>query len=213
MESTEELGQSGDMTDTHSPPPNQPESTPLVRTRDGRVVAGVASGIAAKTDVPLWLIRVAFVVLAFTAGIGLVLYAAGWLLIPDENDSEPIASGLVERIDGTAGWIGVALIGLASLIVLDRFDIFRGDLAAALVLGVIGVLLYRGDLDASKITSRDRGDDNMNDQDQTPLEPDVSPSAGASGVATAVAAPPAPPAKPQAHDLLVRPERLRTLGF
>ncbi len=92
------------------------------------------------------MIRVGFALLTLFGGFGLALYLAGWLLIREETESEAIASSLIKRVDGAAGWIGVGLVGLAILIFLDGTGILPGDLAGALVLGVIGVLLYRGEL-------------------------------------------------------------------
>ena len=46
-----------------------------VRPLRGRVVAGVALGLAQHLRLPVWLVRLAFVVLAFAGGIGIVLYA------------------------------------------------------------------------------------------------------------------------------------------
>ncbi len=52
------------------------------RPRDDRMVAGVAAGIARRYDIDPVLVRVGFVVAAFT-GIGAVLYLAAWLALPD----------------------------------------------------------------------------------------------------------------------------------
>ena len=139
-------------TQTSPPAPQQEPTTsndPFVRVREGRVLGGVATGIARKFDVPLWVIRLAFVVSAIFGGFGFALYAIAWLAVRDETESEPIATRLIRRIDGSTGWIGVALIGVAVLIVIDQIGFVRGDIAAAIVLGVVGVLLYRGELDFS----------------------------------------------------------------
>jgi phage shock protein PspC (stress-responsive transcriptional regulator)/predicted membrane protein len=120
---------------------------PFVRVRDKRIFGGVATGIARKFDVPLWLIRLAFILLATAGGLGFALYGIVWLAVRDETETEPIATRLVRRIDGSTGWIGVALIAVAVLIVIDQIGFVRGDIAAAIVLGVLGVLLYRGELD------------------------------------------------------------------
>lgn len=119
---------------------------PLRRSATDRVIAGVAGGIARRLDIPAWVVRVAFVVLAFGGGLGIALYVAGWLLITDDNDTEPIARSLIERIQDRSGWIGIAFVGLGVLIVVLGIDFIRGDLAIAVFIGVIGVMLYRGEL-------------------------------------------------------------------
>jgi phage shock protein PspC (stress-responsive transcriptional regulator)/predicted membrane protein len=110
------------------------------------VIAGVAGGIARRLDIPAWVVRVAFVVLSFGGGLGIALYIAGWLLITDDGDTEPIARGLLGRIQDSSGWVGIAFVGLGVLIAASSIDFIRGDLAIAVFLGVIGVMLYRGEI-------------------------------------------------------------------
>src|SRR5258707_10537984 len=56
-------------------------------TRDpGRaVLGGVAAGFGRYLDVDPVLVRLAFVVLCFANGLGLLLYLASWALIPKEG--------------------------------------------------------------------------------------------------------------------------------
>lgn len=56
----------------------------LHRPRD-RMVAGVCTGLARHFDVDPLVLRVAFGVLAFFGGAGILLYGALWLLLPDEG--------------------------------------------------------------------------------------------------------------------------------
>lgn len=139
-----------------NPQPPPVGDRPLRRSSSDRVLAGVAGGIAARLDIPAWVVRVAFVVLAFAGGLGVALYIAGWILIPEDGDSEPIASGLTRRIQDGSGWMGIALIGIGVIIAASSIDFIRGDLAVAVFIGVVGVLLYRGELGGgSKSTSTD----------------------------------------------------------
>jgi len=55
--------------------------SPVTRSSD-RVIAGVCAGIAARIGVSTAIVRVGAVALAIV-GPGLVLYLAGWLLLPD----------------------------------------------------------------------------------------------------------------------------------
>jgi phage shock protein PspC (stress-responsive transcriptional regulator) len=86
--------------DTSTEP--QPEQTtrsgrpPLRRAYQGRMLAGVAAGIADYLDVDVTLIRIAFVVFTFLGGAGIPAYLAGLLLIPEEGTSESIASSLLD---------------------------------------------------------------------------------------------------------------------
>lgn len=63
----------------------------LRRPVEGRLVAGVAAGLADYFDVDVVVVRIALVVLAITGGLGVPLYLAAWLLVPEEGDHEGIA--------------------------------------------------------------------------------------------------------------------------
>jgi phage shock protein PspC (stress-responsive transcriptional regulator) len=71
---------------------SSPESEPhrrsrLVRSRRGRLIGGVCSGLGAHFDVDPILFRIAFVGLAIFSGIGIGLYLAILLLVPEEGAS------------------------------------------------------------------------------------------------------------------------------
>lgn len=119
------------------------------RPLDGRILAGVSGAISRRLELPLWLVRLLFVILAFFGGTGFVLYLAGWFLIPRADRAESPAQQLFDRLQGGTAWIGVGLIALAVLILADGIGFLRGDLVFAVILIVIGVLLYRGDFGSS----------------------------------------------------------------
>ena len=68
----------------------------LRRSRSDRKLAGVAGGLARHLDIDPLIVRVALVVLIFFGGAGLILYGAGWLLLPDD-ESGSARVGLDER--------------------------------------------------------------------------------------------------------------------
>jgi phage shock protein PspC (stress-responsive transcriptional regulator) len=72
----------------------------LHRGGDGRMLAGVAAGLADYFDVDPTLVRIGFVALAFLGGLAIPLYLAGWLLIPEEGADSSVAEELLhhERI-------------------------------------------------------------------------------------------------------------------
>lgn len=125
------------------PPPGSapPPRPPLRRRRDDRVVAGVASGLAAYLDIDPALARIGFVVLLFTGGIGVPLYIAGWLLIPEADEHEAAAHQLV-RSKGPGFWIGIAILVVVALAVADQLTIGGGNLWP-LVFIAAGVALWR----------------------------------------------------------------------
>ena len=120
-------------------------TTSLHRPVEGRWLAGVAAGLGRRFGVPVWIIRVAFVLFCFAGGLGFLLYVAGWLLIPGEGETDAIVAGWFGS-GQTRRWVGVGLVGLAVIILASETGLIRGDLAFAVVLIGVGVMLYRGDL-------------------------------------------------------------------
>jgi phage shock protein C len=70
----------------------------LVRTHDGRLVAGVCSGLGAHFGIDPNLIRLAFALLTvFSLGLGALVYLAGWILIPEEGEKSSIAENVMRK--------------------------------------------------------------------------------------------------------------------
>jgi phage shock protein C len=63
----------------------------LCRPVQGRMLAGVAAGIARYLDVDVTLVRIVLAVLTVLGGAGVPIYLAGWLLMPDEGAEQSIA--------------------------------------------------------------------------------------------------------------------------
>src|SRR5271166_5820010 len=82
-------------------PPNRPpaygDERRLHRGGRGRMLAGVAVGLADYFDVDPTIVRVGFVALALLGGLAVPLYLAGWLLIPDEDSDVSVAEELLAR--------------------------------------------------------------------------------------------------------------------
>jgi phage shock protein C len=57
----------------------------LVRPRDGRVIAGVCAAIADRFGWSRTVVRLLFVVSVLLPGPQVLVYLAGWLLIPRER--------------------------------------------------------------------------------------------------------------------------------
>ncbi len=83
----------------------------LRRTRNDKYVAGVAGGLARHLDIDPVILRVAFVVLTFFGGAGVLVYGACWLLVPEDGaDRAPVDLDIRSR--------SIALIAVGSLAVL-----------------------------------------------------------------------------------------------
>lgn len=115
------------MSTTDTPPPgtdpgprvSADEARDLTRLRrttslspQGRHVAGVAGGIARHLDVDPLVVRVALVVLVFFGGAGLLLYVAGWLLVPEDGSDHAVIR-LDDRTRNVVLWVVAALAVLA----------------------------------------------------------------------------------------------------
>lgn len=84
-----------------------------VQRSDDRWFAGVASGIAARFGIDPLIVRGVFVVLALLGGPGILLYLAGWLLLPDTLGRIHLEE--VFRGRASAGMLTVTII-LATLV-------------------------------------------------------------------------------------------------
>ncbi|GAO03833.1 PspC domain-containing protein [Anaeromyxobacter sp. PSR-1] len=73
------------------------------RAREGRMIAGVARGLANRFGVPCAAIRLAFLLSVVLGGWGIVVYVALWIAMPEEplllpphaprEDARPAPSG------------------------------------------------------------------------------------------------------------------------
>src|SRR6516165_4843792 len=84
------------------PPPSAappPAAGPrrLTRSRTDRKLAGVCGGLGEYFGIDPVIIRILVVVLTIFGGSGLLLYAAGWLLIPDEGEEHSVVQGWFDR--------------------------------------------------------------------------------------------------------------------
>jgi phage shock protein PspC (stress-responsive transcriptional regulator) len=130
----------------------------LRRSRSDRYVAGVLGGLARRLDIDPLILRITTVVLAMF-GVGIMLYALGWLLIPAEDEDASVAEQALGR--GAAGRSrsdAVLLsLGLGLLILIFAGGILTGwaEGAILLVLAVCGIALllrhddHRGQVSAS----------------------------------------------------------------
>ena len=77
---------------------NGSEGKKLLRLRDGRMVAGVCAGLAAYFKVDVNLVRLGFGVFTVFWGLGALIYALAWLVLPEEGEPSSILESLVGRL-------------------------------------------------------------------------------------------------------------------
>jgi phage shock protein PspC (stress-responsive transcriptional regulator) len=109
-ETTADHETAGDPMDASSQPAASQPSRPIRRPVRGRMLAGVAAGIAQHFGIDVTIVRVVFAVLTIVGFTGLAylggaplylggipLYLACWLLIPEEGSDHSIASAALHN--------------------------------------------------------------------------------------------------------------------
>jgi phage shock protein C len=71
----------------------------LRRPVEGRMLGGVAAGIARYLGTDVTIVRLVIVLLAFVGGAAVPLYVAAWLLIPEEGSDQSIAGDLFNSLE------------------------------------------------------------------------------------------------------------------
>jgi phage shock protein C len=71
---------------------------PLRRIGAGRVLAGVAGGLADYLEVDVTVVRIGFVVLTLLGGIAIPAYLACWLLIPEQGTEATLVDDVLYRV-------------------------------------------------------------------------------------------------------------------
>ena len=95
--------------------------TRLYRSRTERMIGGVAGGLATYLGVDPVIIRLAFVALAF-AGVGVVAYIIGWVVIPEEPAGDAVATARPGTASGGQNAriiAGSVLIAVGFMLLLD----------------------------------------------------------------------------------------------
>jgi phage shock protein PspC (stress-responsive transcriptional regulator) len=167
--------QDRDMTQTPEQSPVNTEHlrdyTALRRSVTDRKIAGVAGGLGRHLNIDPTVIRVVLVVLCFFGGAGFLLYAAAWLLVPEEGKQEALIGVSASARNTVLIVVGVVA---ALLLVGDSWGGF--GFPWPLVLIGLAVLIY--------LTLRER---NMNTTQNTgsappgPAAPGTPPDPAADG--------------------------------
>jgi phage shock protein C len=70
----------------------------LSRPREGRLAAGVCIGLANYLGVDVNLVRLGFGVFTVFWGLGALIYALAWLVLPAEGETGSILGSLVGKL-------------------------------------------------------------------------------------------------------------------
>ncbi len=134
-------------------------------------LGGVCAGLAFYLGIPVSIVRLIFVVLVFVPGIGILLYALLWFLLPNENTvrtpmgytsrdwsmrgqqfSQEISDAFNRRRENTLRLIGGGLVLMGILAVIRIFvprvftwiDRLNGPLLLIVLGAILLFLAFRG---------------------------------------------------------------------
>jgi phage shock protein PspC (stress-responsive transcriptional regulator) len=69
----------------------------LLRRREGRMVAGVCTGLAAYFGIDVNLVRLGFGVFTVFYGLGVLIYLIAWAILPEEGEKSSILESFVNK--------------------------------------------------------------------------------------------------------------------
>lgn len=121
---------------------SEPQAPRLTRSSTDKVVAGVCGGLGRYFSIDPIVFRITFVVLALAGwGGGVVLYLVGWLVMPEDDGSQPAYQ---TRPGAGARIVGGALIAVGAVALLDRFVPWLDKLILPLAVIAAGALIIWG---------------------------------------------------------------------
>jgi phage shock protein PspC (stress-responsive transcriptional regulator) len=139
------LDTAGEASREGAPPPHARPAR-LRRDMEHRMFEGVAAGLARYLDVDVVIIRVAIAVLTLFGGVGALIYGAAWLLVPADDEEEPLAQQWVARRPPHRSLVVIILGGVIGIVALS--DLWwngpwwpRPDGGIGLGLGAVAVVL------------------------------------------------------------------------
>ena len=130
-----------------TPPPSEPAPRArLLRSTSDRMVAGVAGGLGRYFGIDPVIIRIAFVVLTFFGGAGVLLYVAAILLIPSDAQVEggAAAAGPPAPPLGGERNRGLVILGVILLVLVAGPLLFGPALIAGSIIVPIAFLVLLG---------------------------------------------------------------------
>jgi signal transduction histidine kinase/phage shock protein PspC (stress-responsive transcriptional regulator) len=122
----------------------------LYRRRDGRLVAGVSAGLADHLGIDLLVLRIGFVVTVVLGGLGVLLYAAFWAVVPlDDTEPQPVGAKA-----SRSQLVAFAGLGLVVLVAAQLLGFGPGVLWPTAVAVTGGAILWRQADETSRLRWR-----------------------------------------------------------
>jgi signal transduction histidine kinase len=131
---------------------DQPTSGPLRRPQEGRLLGGVAAGIAERTGLDVSLVRAVLIVAALvTSGFVGAAYVVAWLLIPARSSDTNIATRALADKRGIALAAAVASVLVVALIIASALNAsWVASFGVPLTVSAAGLVLISRNADADE---------------------------------------------------------------
>ena len=101
--------------------------TDVKRPVDDRMVAGVCAGIARHLNIDPVILRVVLAALTFVGFAGVILYLAGWFLLPPEDEEKSVAAQWFKLDENEEQFRVVGLIAAGVLAITAGTGVLGGD--------------------------------------------------------------------------------------
>lgn len=128
----------------------------LYRSRDDRILGGVAAGVAQYFSIDPTIVRLAWLLIVLWGGAGILLYLIAWALVP----REPEGGSFEAATSDTAPWesstgrggargledarerrlVGWVLVGIGALIMLSKVGIIGWLFSPPVMLAVLFIV-------------------------------------------------------------------------
>jgi phage shock protein PspC (stress-responsive transcriptional regulator) len=160
--------------DPEWPASSPPVRPPLHRRAQGKVVAGVAGGLADHFGIPALLLRIPLAIAGLVSALvlwnvlteeggtidpsdglpGLIVlgsivsaaaYGVLWIVLPRDDVTRSPAGRFADRYPGIRSVPGFVLLAIGGAILADRLGIWQPDLVFAAALIALGIWLFRRD--------------------------------------------------------------------
>lgn len=142
-------------TSSRSADPEEPPQRKLYRSADGRLLGGVARGLAGHLGLPVVWVRFVFLGLFFADGLGALLYAVFWIVVPlgvggveaprSVFETAPDGRHALRKPDKGQVFALIALL-FGAMIFVDNVDMGSGAnryIWPTLLIGAGSVLVWR----------------------------------------------------------------------
>jgi signal transduction histidine kinase/phage shock protein PspC (stress-responsive transcriptional regulator) len=107
---------------------SETQPAPLRRDRAHGVIGGVCAGLGRRLGIDPLILRIGFVVAAGAGGLGVILYALAWALLPaGDGDGRALMARAAGRREGWMVASGLVLLMLAVLLLFRAWGLWVGD--------------------------------------------------------------------------------------